>query len=327
MADASVERKLTTILAADVVEYSRMMSTDEEATLHTLQAYLKVIDELIAKHGGRIFKTAGDAVLAEFASAVEAVRCAVSIQEDLRVRNSERAPDSQMWLRIGINVGDVMLDDGDLFGDGVNVAARLEGLAEKGGICISSGTFEQVKNKLSIGFKDIGSHSVKNIPEPISAYQLVPGDIAVEHAQGFAPSAAGSKAGRLRWRWIASLVGGLAILVVAGLLLQQSPFAQFNSHAHDGRWKVVVSSKTGCRNNAPIVYEVTVNKGKIDAPHHRFPKVGLVSAEGDFIIRVKNGDGLLMNTQSGKISGRKGTGQFIGRKPTCTAALALERLD
>ena len=161
MGDDRVERRLTTILAADVVGYSQLTAADEEATLNTLRAYRKVIDALVGKHNGRVFNTAGDAVLIEFGSAVEAVRCAVSIQEDLAVRNAQLSEDAQMWFRIGINVGDVMIEGDDLFGDGVNVAARLEGLAEKGGICISGSTFDQVKNKLSVAFSDIGPQKVK----------------------------------------------------------------------------------------------------------------------------------------------------------------------
>ncbi len=174
-----VVRKLTTIMAADVVSYSRLMSEDEEGTLRTFRIYRKVIDGLIDKHGGRIFNTAGDAVLAEFDSAVECVRCAISIQEELRTRNAEMPEDRQICLRIGINIGDVMIEGEDLFGDGVNVAARLEGLAQPGGVCISASTFEQVKNKLSIGFEDMGPQQVKNIPHPVGAFQIMSGPVSV----------------------------------------------------------------------------------------------------------------------------------------------------
>ncbi len=172
MAEERVQRKLTTILAADVEGYSRLMGADEEATLKTLKTYREIIDNLIAKQNGRLVGTAGDAVLVEFGSTVEAVRCAMSIQEDLAVRNAELAEDRRMRFRIGINVGDVMVEGDDLFGDGVNVAARLEGLAEPGGICISGSAFDQVKNKLSIGFEDIGAQEVKNIAEPVRVYRV-----------------------------------------------------------------------------------------------------------------------------------------------------------
>lgn len=143
MAEEHIQRKLTTILAADVEGYSRHMSADEETALKTLKTYREIIDGLIARHDGRIFGAAGDSVVAEFGSAVEAVRCAMSIQEELRVRNAELVEDRQMMFRIGINVGDVMVEGDDLLGDGVNVAARLERLAEAGGICISGSAFFQ----------------------------------------------------------------------------------------------------------------------------------------------------------------------------------------
>ena len=156
MTSEAMVRKLTTILAADVVGYSQLMAAGEEATLTTLRAYRKVIDALVGKHNGRVFNSAGDAVLVEFGSAVEAVRCGVSIQEDLAVRNAQLGEDAQMWFRIGINVGDVMIEGGDLFGDGVNVAARLEGLAEPGGVVVSGTVHEHVRAKLDLAFDDLG---------------------------------------------------------------------------------------------------------------------------------------------------------------------------
>ncbi len=177
-----VRRRLTTIMAMDVEGYSRLMSIDEEATLLTLRAYREIIGGMIDRHDGRIFNTGGDSVLAEFGSAVEAVRCAISIQEELAVRNAELEDDRQLRFRIGVNVGDVMIEGDDLFGDGVNVAARLEGIAPVSGICISGSVFEQVKNKLSMGFEDIGPQQVKNIAEPVPAFRLVPASVKVATA-------------------------------------------------------------------------------------------------------------------------------------------------
>ncbi len=179
MVSEDIKRKLTTILAADVEGYSRLMRADEEATLKTLGEYREIIDGLIGRHDGRVFSTGGDSVLAEFGSAVEAVRGAISIQEEIASRNTELADDRKLMFRIGINVGDVMVRDDDLFGDGVNVAARLEGLAQPGGVCVSGSVFEQIKHKLSLGFEDMGAQEVKNIAEPVSAYRLVPGQVAV----------------------------------------------------------------------------------------------------------------------------------------------------
>ena len=186
MTDAKQQRRLTTILAADVAGYSRMMSEDEEATLRTLKAHRTVVDGLIARHEGRIFNTAGDSVVAEFGSAVEAVRCAITIQDELRVRNAELEESRRMQFRIGLNVGDVLVDGTNLYGDGVNVAARLESIAQPGGICISGSVFALVKNKLSYGFEDIGPQTVKNIPEPVSAFRLLPGAAPVSPAAGAA---------------------------------------------------------------------------------------------------------------------------------------------
>jgi adenylate cyclase len=167
-----MKRKIAAIFAADIAGYSRLVAEDEEETLRRLASYRLVTDDFIAKSGGRIFNTAGDAVLAEFPSAVEAVRCAIDIQESLRTRNMAYPPSRQMSFRIGITIGDVVERDGDLLGDGVNIAARLEGLAEVGGICVSRAVHEQVANKLSVQFADIGEQEVKNIPTPVHAYMV-----------------------------------------------------------------------------------------------------------------------------------------------------------
>jgi class 3 adenylate cyclase len=167
-----MKRKIAAIFAADIAGYSRLVAEDEEETLRRLASYRQVTDDFIARYGGRIFNTAGDAVLAEFPSAVEAVRCAIDIQESLRTRNMAYPASRQMSFRIGITIGDVVERDGDLLGDGVNIAARLEGLAEVGGICISRAVHEQVANKLSVQFADIGAQEVKNIPNPVHAYMV-----------------------------------------------------------------------------------------------------------------------------------------------------------
>jgi class 3 adenylate cyclase len=169
---SSMKRKIAAILAADIAGYSRLVAEDEEETLRRLESYRSVTDDFITRYGGRIFNTAGDAVLAEFPSAVEAVRCAIDIQESLRTRNMAYPTSRHMSFRIGITIGDVVERDGDLLGDGVNIAARLEGLAEVGGICISRSVHEQVANKLSVQFADIGAQEVKNIPTPIHAYMV-----------------------------------------------------------------------------------------------------------------------------------------------------------
>jgi adenylate cyclase len=168
-----LERKLVAILAADVASYSRLMEIDEEGTLATLSAFRLVTDRLISRHEGRICGTAGDSILAAFGSALAAVQCAVEIQKELAHENNALEKDRRMQFRIGINVGDVMLKDGDIFGDGVNIAARLEGLADPGGICISRGIHDHVMKKLPFEFEDLGEQSVKNIAQPVRVYRLV----------------------------------------------------------------------------------------------------------------------------------------------------------
>jgi class 3 adenylate cyclase len=177
-----MKRKIAAIVAADIAGYSKLVAEDEEETLRRLASYRSVMDDFIARAGGRIFNTAGDAVLAEFSSAVEAVRCAIDIQESLRTRNLAYPTSRQMSFRIGITIGDVVERNGDLLGDGVNIAARLEGIAPVGGICISRTVHEQVANKLSVQFADIGEQQVKNIPTPVHAYHIAmrPDDAAAE---------------------------------------------------------------------------------------------------------------------------------------------------
>ena len=213
-----MKRKIAAIFAADIAGYSRLVAEDEEETLRRLASYRQVTDDFIAKCGGRIFNTAGDAVLAEFPSAVEAVRCAIDIQESLRTRNMAYPPSRQMSFRIGITIGDVVERDGDLLGEGVNIAARLEGLAEVGGICVSRAVHEQVVNKLSVQFADIGAQEVKNIPTPVHAYM-----VAMRRADGTYSTPQVKKVAKAseqpNWMWPAAVtVVSLAAIGVGGFL-------------------------------------------------------------------------------------------------------------
>src|SRR5271154_3115265 len=172
----TIERKLATILSADVAEFSRLMGEDEEQTLRTFRGHKKVFESLVAMHRGRVFNTAGDAILAEFGSAVEAVRCATDIQTALRTRNDQLPPNRQVRFRIGVNLGDVMVQGQDLLGDGVNVAARLQTAAEPGGVCISGSVHDQIRNKLSLSFTPLGEMSYKNIPQPVRTFAIAEAD-------------------------------------------------------------------------------------------------------------------------------------------------------
>jgi adenylate cyclase len=173
MTNPEVKRKLTAILSADVKGYSRLMGEDEKGTVHTLNAYREVITGLIQHHHGRVVDAPGDNVLAEFSSVVDAVECAVEIQKELKTRNAELPEKRKMEFRIGVNLGDVIEDGERILGDGVNIAARLESLSEAGGICISGTAFDQVKNKLNLGYKYLGEQAVKNILEPVRVYRVL----------------------------------------------------------------------------------------------------------------------------------------------------------
>ncbi len=173
MAEARAERRLAAILAADVAGYSHLMGADEEGTLAALKAHRReIINPKIAEHRGRIVKTTGDGALIEFASAVDAVRCAMEIQRALAECNATIPEDRRIEFRIGINVGDIVIDEGDIYGDGVNIAARIENLAKPGAICLSDNAYQQIKGKLALDVTDMGEQQLKNIVQPVRVYDL-----------------------------------------------------------------------------------------------------------------------------------------------------------
>src|SRR5712671_2483043 len=172
-------RRLAAILAADVAGYSRLMGADEEGTLKRLKALRReLLDPKIAEHHGRIVKTTGDGILIEFASVVDAVRCAVEVQQRMGERNADVPGDQRIEFRVGINLGDIIIDGDDIHGDGVNIAARLEGLAEPGTVYISGTAYEQVRDKLHYAFEDRGEQSLKNIARPLRVYR-----VAIQHGE------------------------------------------------------------------------------------------------------------------------------------------------
>ncbi len=206
MTTQEVKRKLAAILSADVKGYSRLMGEDEEGTIRTLNAYKAVLTGFIQKHQGRVVGTAGDSMLAEFPSVVDAVRCAVGIQEELKSRNKELSEDRRMEFRIGVNLGDVVEDGDTIYGDGVNIAARLESLAEAGGICISGTAFDQIRNKLKLGYEYLGEQTVKNIALPVRAYKVM-----------MEPEAAGKVLGEKKVKprqWRRTAIGLVVVLIV-----------------------------------------------------------------------------------------------------------------
>jgi adenylate cyclase len=209
MAEERAKRKLTAILSADVKGYSRLMGEDEEATVRTISAYREVMTGLIEGQNGRVVDAKGDNLLAEFPSVVDAVRCAVKIQKELKVRNDELPENRRMEFRIGINLGDVIEEEKTIYGDGVNIAARLESLAEGGGICISRTAFDQVKNKLDVGYEYLGEHSVKNIAEPVRVYKVL-------MKSEYSGKVIGEERPKPKqWRW-AAVASAVMLIVVVG---------------------------------------------------------------------------------------------------------------
>ena len=173
MAQDKFKRKLTTIFSADVAGYSRLMGEDEAATVKTLEQYKGIMSELIHQHRGRVVDSPGDNLLAEFTSVVDAVQCAVATQKELQARNAELPENRRMQFRIGVNLGDVIEEESRIYGDGVNIAARLESLADPGGICVSKTAFDQIETKLPFGYEYLGEQSVKNIAKAVGAYRVL----------------------------------------------------------------------------------------------------------------------------------------------------------
>lgn len=229
-----LKRRLTTVLCADVHGYSRLMGADEPGTLATLRRYRSAMATLIERHDGRIVNTWGDAVIAEFASVVEAVQCAIETQHELSALDSHLPEAQRMRFRIGINLGDVMVDGADIYGDGVNIAARLQELADPGGILISGPVYDQVHNKLSVGFDYLGRQQVKNVAAPVTSYRVTLNGTTEEHtgivSEVTTPPTPDERAPRRRARSFSNWFAGLprpvaALLVISGFLFLINVFS------------------------------------------------------------------------------------------------------
>ena len=225
MVEQRVERKLAAILAADIVGYSRLMEADEEGTHARLRVLRReLIDPAVVAHRGRIVKTTGDGALTEFASVVDAVRCAVALQRGMVARNAGEPPDRRIVFRMGVNLGDVIVEQDDIYGDGVNVAARLEALAEPGGLFISGTVFDHIREKVPYAFTDKGAQTVKNISQPVRVYALGADAVAaLRETAGIDRNAAAGRKPRLRRFWLAAAGLAAAIVLAAGLWLAVKP--------------------------------------------------------------------------------------------------------
>jgi TolB-like protein/class 3 adenylate cyclase/Tfp pilus assembly protein PilF len=219
MAEKGFKRKLTAILSADAVEYSRMMRDDEDATIRTLTNYRSAISNLIQKFRGHVVDTTGDNLLAEFTSVVDAVNCAVEIQRELAERNAELPEERKMNFRIGVNLGDVVEEEGRIYGDGVNIAARMEGLAVTGGICISGSVYDSVESRLGLEYEFLGEQEVKNIDKPVRAYRVLSFPGAAAHRVAQAKAAVGK-----RWRNLTMAAAAVIVVVATGALIWNKYF-------------------------------------------------------------------------------------------------------
>jgi len=289
-----VERKLAVILIADAVGYSRLMGEDEEGTLRTLQNCREIIDGLIAEHRGRVFGSAGDSVMAEFASAVEAVRCAIDVQKEVAKRNSILTQDRCLQFRIGINLGDVLVQGDNLYGDGINVAARLQTLAEPGGISCSGSVFEQVKRKVVTDWEDLGDHEVKNIAEPIRVFRIPGGRSGTGEEK---QPAAATSPGKEKWLRAERLVGegrtammrhgwseALAAFSAADALVRLAP-ADLESLAEAAWWCGRVADCITAQERAFALYLEQQNQGRaallsMALAEHAFQKLSYSVAKG-----------------------------------------------
>jgi adenylate cyclase len=222
MVQESFKRKLTAILSADVVGYSSLMEDNEEATIQTLNTYRNSMSTLVQHHRGRVVDTTGDNLLAEFSSVVDAVKCAVETQKELSDRNATLPENRRMLFRIGVNLGDIVEEDDRIYGDGVNIAARLEGMAEAGGICISKTAYDHVKKKLELGYEYLGEHSVKNISEPVHVYRVL-----------MEPEAAGKVIGEKRFLGRISRKTAMAAIIV--LVIVAGGLIGWNVYLHQSK--------------------------------------------------------------------------------------------
>ena len=330
MDNQPVERRLAAIMAADVVSYSRLMGADEVGTLRTLKAHRRdLIDPAIAGHRGRIVKTTGDGLLVEFASVVDAVACAVAVQRGMVSRNAEVLDDKRVIFRIGINVGDIIIDGDDIFGDGVNIAARLESLCEPGGLCISRGANEQIRDKLALSFADLGEQTVKNIARAVGVFGLAAKDIAAlpEEELPQAPETAKPAvaiAPPLRHRAVLFTAAAIVILIVGSgaWFVRQHGSTLGGNVASTGRHSIVVLPFTNLSGDPEQAYLADGLTAKITTDLSRAAGLFVIAATTANTFKDKQANVQQVGKDLGVRYALQGNVQRSGEKLRINAQLA-----
>jgi adenylate cyclase len=288
LASERIERRLTAILAADVAGYSRLTGVDEEGTHVRLQAHLRaLVDPKVAEHRGRVVKNTGDGMLAEFSSVVDAVRCALDVQRGMAERNAEVPDEKRIEFRMGINVGDIIIDRGDIFGDGVNVAARLEGLAKPGGICISDDAHRQVRGKFDITFEDVGERQLKNIARPVRVFQVALDDARPDKPI-WKPHNAASAMRRAGWSARVTAIGAAVVLIAGAVYFGRAPVQLPNQLAKlSERFSIVVLPFANLSGDANQDYLADVISDELTTGLSRYRNSFVISRSTAFTYKGK----------------------------------------
>ena len=327
-----LSRKLAVILHADIVGSTVLVQRDERLAHERIQDVFRRFSNKIVAYGGKVHEVRGDALLAEFERASDAVSATLSFQSENISEIEKYTDDIRPELRVGIALGEVIIADNTITGAGVVLAQRLEQLSERGGLCISSAIREALPARLPFQYGPLGEQKIKGFEEPVRVFFVAMGKEGAIPAPEPGSKARSALSSRRAYRQrraavlLASAVVVIAILAGGVYFTGLVSFGVTAGNPFDGHWKVSVDSLSGCINNEPRSYAVKVANGSINEPNYKLPKTGSVSVEGEFRIESHDTTGKLMNTQTGKIVDSVGKGRFQGRKPGCNGSVEMVRL-
>jgi class 3 adenylate cyclase len=330
MGKDQLSRKLAVILHADVVGSTSLVQKDETLAHKRIQLAFKNLSKSIHSYGGITREIRGDALVAEFERASDAVSATLAFQSENKASNEKYTDEIRPEVRVGIALGEVIIADNTITGAGVILAQRLEQLSEQGGLCISSAIREALPDRLPFQYGPLGEQKVKGFDEPVRVFFVAlnnEGSIPAPDLNESARSVQYPPGGFARRHTPVLLILGFVVLAGSGYFTGFISLGITPENPFDGRWKVNVDLLTGCLNNEPKSYAITVEGGSINEPNLRFPKTGLVSGKGEFRIESHDSAGELMNTQMGNIVGHVGKGYFQGRKSSCNGNVTMMRLE